>query len=101
MQDYVEQRDDGYYIAGTRIALDSIVLAFKDGEPPEAILRCFPMAGPLVRVFGAIVFYLENKEKVEAYLSDQERLWDEVKAKETVLPEALSVRLASPNRSNV
>ncbi len=59
------------------------------------------MAGPLVRVFGAIVFYLENKEKVEAYLADQERLWGEVKAKETVLPEALSVRLASPNRSNV
>ena len=52
-------------------------------------------------MFGAIVFYLENKEKVEAYLADQERLWDEVKAKETVLPEALSVRLASPNRSNV
>lgn len=32
MQDYVEQRGCGYYIAGTRIALDSIVLAFKDGE---------------------------------------------------------------------
>jgi uncharacterized protein (DUF433 family) len=101
MQDYVEQRDGGYYIAGTRIALDSIVLAFKDGESPETILQSFPMAGPLVRVFGAIVFYLENREKVEAYLADQERLWDEVKAKETVLPEALSVRLASPNRSNV
>jgi len=77
MQNYVEQRDGGYYIAGTRIALDSIVLAFKNGEPPEAILRSFPMAGPLVRLFGAIVFYLENKEKVEAYLADQERLWDE------------------------
>ena len=59
------------------------------------------MAGPLVRVFGAIVFYLENKEKVEAYLADQERLWDEVKAKVTVLPEALSARLASPDRPNV
>ena len=68
MQDYVEQRDGGYYIAGTRIALDSIVLAFKDGESPETILRSFPMAGPLVRVYGAIIFYLENKEKVEAYL---------------------------------
>ena len=101
MQDYVEQREGGYYIAGTRIALDSIVLAFKDGEPPEAILRSFPMAGPLVRVFGAIVFYLENKEKVEAYLADQERLWNEVKAKETVLPEALSARLTSPNRLDV
>ena len=97
MQNYVEQRGGGYYIAGTRIALDSIVLAFKDGESPETILQSFPMAGPLVRVFGAIVFYLENKEKVEAYLADQERLWDEVKAKVTVLPEALSARLASPN----
>lgn len=38
MQDYVEQRDGGYFIAGTRIALDGIVLAFKDGEPPETIL---------------------------------------------------------------
>lgn len=101
MENYVEQRDGGYYIAGTRIALDSIVLAFKDGESPEAILRSFPMVGPLVRVFGAIVFYLENKEKVEAYLADQERLWAEVKTKETELSEGLSVRLASPNRSNV
>jgi uncharacterized protein (DUF433 family) len=92
MQDYVEQRDGGYYIAGTRIALDSIVLAFKDGESPETILQSFPMAGPLVRVYGAIIFYLENREKVEAYLRDQERLWDE-KAKETELPETLSVRL--------
>ena len=55
MQDYVEQRG-GYYIAGTRIALDSIVLAFKDGESPETILQSFPMAGPLVRVYGAIIF---------------------------------------------
>jgi uncharacterized protein (DUF433 family) len=93
VQDYVEQRDGGYYIAGTRIALDSIVLAFKDGESPETILQSFPMAGPLVRVYGVIIFYLENREKVEAYLRDQERLWDEMKATETELPETLSVRL--------
>jgi hypothetical protein len=59
------------------------------------------MASPLVRVYGAIIFYLENPEMIEAYLRDQERLWAEVKAKETVLPEALSARLASPNRSDV
>jgi uncharacterized protein (DUF433 family) len=85
MQDYVEQRGGGYYIARTRIALDSIVLAFKDGESPETILQSFPMAGPLVRVYGAIIFYLENQEKSETYLRDQERLW--------ALPEALSTRL--------
>jgi hypothetical protein len=35
------------------------------------------VAGPLVRIYGAITFYLENKDKVEAYLKDQERLWKE------------------------
>jgi hypothetical protein len=31
------------------------------------------MAGPLVRIYGAITFYLENKEKVEAHLREQDR----------------------------
>ena len=66
METYVEERDGGYYIAGTGISLDSIVHAFQDGESPEGILDSFPMAGPLVRIYGAITSYLENKEKVEA-----------------------------------
>ncbi len=93
MQDYVEQREGGYYIAGTRIALDSVIVAFKDGQSPETILQSFPMAGPLVRIYGAIIFYLENTEKIEAYLRDQERLWAEVTTRETELPEALAARL--------
>ena len=76
MQSYVEERDGGYYIAGTRISFDSIVRAFQAGESPDEILRSFPMAGPLVRIYGAITFYLENTEKVEAYLRDQEQRWD-------------------------
>src|SRR3974377_1514860 len=75
MQNYVEERDGGYYVAGTRISLGSIVHAFQDGESPEGILRSFPMAGPLVRIYGAITFYLENKEKVEEYLRAQEQRW--------------------------
>lgn len=78
MQNYVEERDGGYYIAGSRISLDSIVHAFQDGESPEEILRSFPMAGPLVRIYGAITFYLENTEKVEAYLREQDRRWDDL-----------------------
>ncbi len=93
MQDYVEQRDGGYYISGTRIGLDGLILAFKDGESPETILQSFPLAGPLVRVYGAIIFYLENTEEVEAYLRDQERLWAEVKTRETELADALAARL--------
>ena len=29
MENYVDERDGGYYIAGTRISLDSIVHAFR------------------------------------------------------------------------
>lgn len=93
MQEYVEEREGGYYIAGTRIALDSMVGAFKAGESPETILRSFPLAGPLVRIYGAITFYLENKTNVEACLKDQERLWKEAVIHQTDLPESLARRL--------
>lgn len=93
MQHYVEERDGGYYIAGTRISLDSIVHAFQDGESPEGILRSFPMAGPLVRVYGAITFYLENKEKVEAYLRNQDRRWDTLRRERAKSADPLTKRL--------
>jgi hypothetical protein len=44
-------------------------------------------------VYGAIIFYVENQEKVKGYLRDQERLWAEVKTKESELHEALSALL--------
>jgi hypothetical protein len=47
MERYVEQRDGGYYIAGTRISLDSVVHAFRNGASPETILRSFPLIGSL------------------------------------------------------
>lgn len=34
---YVEKRDKGYWIVGTRVLLDSVVLAFLDGISPETI----------------------------------------------------------------
>jgi uncharacterized protein (DUF433 family) len=93
MRDYVEQRDGGYYVADTRISLDSIVHAFQDGESPEGILRSFPMAGPLVRIYGAITFYLENQEKVDAYLKRRDRLWDELARKQAESHHPLANRL--------
>ena len=41
---YVERRDEGYWIAGTRVSLDSVVFAFLDGLSPETIAaECFPV----------------------------------------------------------
>jgi hypothetical protein len=39
---YVEQRDGGYYVAGERVSLDSLVYAFRRVSSPESIRRSFP-----------------------------------------------------------
>ena len=39
--EYIEQRNGGYYVAGTRISLDSVVYSFNDGQSPEAIQEDF------------------------------------------------------------
>lgn len=67
MKAYVERREGGYYVAGSRISLDSVLRPFKDGASPESILKSLPLIGSLEKVYGVITFYLANKEAVEAY----------------------------------
>jgi uncharacterized protein (DUF433 family) len=85
---YVEQRDGGYYIAGSRVSLDSVVYAFLRGESPDDIAESFP-AISLEQVFGAIAFYLANRESIDAYLRDGRadfaRMRDEARRKHPAL----------------
>ncbi len=37
--EYIEQRSGGYYVAGTRISLDSVVCAFNRGDSQESMAR--------------------------------------------------------------
>jgi hypothetical protein len=39
--EYIEQRNGGFYVAGTRVSLDSIVYSFKGGDSPETIRQNF------------------------------------------------------------
>lgn len=69
---YVEQRGDGWYLAGDRISVDSIIYSFREGLSPEAISReCFPSL-TLEQVYGAITFYLANRAELDAYLEKAE-----------------------------
>jgi hypothetical protein len=47
----------------------------------------------LEKVYGAITFYLANKEAVQVYLCEQERLSQELAAKYAPLPATLSEKL--------
>lgn len=64
---YVEWRDEGYWIANSRVSLDTIVYAFLDGQSPEAIAQSLPVL-TLEQVYGAIAFYLAHQSEVETYL---------------------------------
>ena len=66
--EYVEQHDGGYWVAGSRISLDSVVYAFLEGLAPETIVaECFPVL-TLEQVYGAITYYLAHRAEVDAYL---------------------------------
>jgi uncharacterized protein (DUF433 family) len=71
--EYIEQRNGGYYVAGTRISLDSVVYAFNRGESPEQILESYPALGSLARVYGGIAFYLEHKADIDHHLEESAR----------------------------
>ena len=69
---YVEQREKGYWISGSRVSLESVVFAFLDGLSPETIAsECFPVL-TLEQVYGAITYYLSHRQAVDAYLKQVE-----------------------------
>ena len=72
-QPYVDFHHDGYWVAGTRISLDSIVYRWREGLSPEAIQReCFSVLS-LRHVYGAITYYLEHQTEIDAYLLQAEQ----------------------------
>lgn len=73
--EYVEQREGFYRVAGTRVSLDSIVYAFLSGQSAESIAQSFPVL-TLEQVYGAITFYLANRDTIDRYLELQEQDYD-------------------------
>jgi uncharacterized protein (DUF433 family) len=96
-RDYVEQRDGNYYVSGTRVSLDSIVHAFRQGESPETICQNFEVLR-LEEVYGAIAYYLANQVTIDAYVASQAGKWMEGKRKAEPLPASLRDRLARARR---
>src|ERR1017187_9625763 len=70
--EYIEQRNGGYYLAGTGISLDSVVYSFNEGLSPEAIQEDFPLL-KRSQIYGAIAFYLDHQAEIDKYLEDAVR----------------------------
>jgi uncharacterized protein (DUF433 family) len=76
--EYVEQRNGGYYVAGTRVSLDSVVYAFLRGATPEGIQSSFTSLN-LEQIFGSLAYYLANREKIDEYLRRQKAEFDRMR----------------------
>ena len=86
---YVEVRNGGYYVAGTRIGLDGLVYEFRRGVVADDMFRSYPSIGSLAKVYGTITFILEHPEEIDAYLEAQDRRWEAFMAANPLPPEML------------
>lgn len=91
-KEYIEQREGGYYVSGTRVSLDSLIHAFRRGESPETICQNFEVL-LLEEVYGAIAYYLANQAHMDAYLDMQKQNWIRSKREAEPLPGSLRERL--------
>ena len=78
---YLEARNGGYYVAGSRIGLALLANEFWRGRSAEAIFEAYPSVGTLAKVYGVLTFILEHPTEVEAYLNEEERVLEAVQAR--------------------
>lgn len=73
---YVSEDPNGVLrVGGTRVSLDSIVLAFQQGQSPESIRQHYPILR-LEDVYGALTYYLAHQREVDDYLRRQDAAWE-------------------------
>ncbi|HEX6901213.1 MAG TPA: DUF433 domain-containing protein [Thermoanaerobaculia bacterium] len=73
--EYIENRNQGYWISGTRVSLDSVVYAFLNGQTAETIAQSFPSLS-LEQVYGAITYYLAHRAEIDRYLRQSEEVYE-------------------------
>jgi uncharacterized protein (DUF433 family) len=91
-KEYVEERNGGLYLAGTRVSLDSIVQCFNEGMSPETILGEFDSL-TLAQVYGAIAHYLDNQPAIDVYRVRQKQRSEQMRRAAEPLPTDLRRRL--------
>jgi uncharacterized protein (DUF433 family) len=91
-KEYVERRAGSLYLSGSRVPLARIVYEFRNGAAPEAIRLAYP-ALSLEQVYGAIAFFLANKEEAERDLAERGRTEDEIVKSHPPLPHELRRKL--------
>ena len=76
---YVRKNEQGDLRVGELdVSLDSVVIAYRQGYSAEVIQQLYP-ALTLEEVYGAVAFYLANRDEVDQYLNRQESRWTQLR----------------------
>jgi uncharacterized protein (DUF433 family) len=87
-------------VSQKRVMLDGIVAAFWEGHSPEMIRQEYP-ALTLEEVYGAIAYYLANRDEVDRYMERQQQLWDELRRQVEQTPCPVVERLRALRKAAV
>ena len=58
-------------VSGTRVTLDTVVYAFREGATAEEIVIKYPSLD-LADVYATVAYYLQHQQETEAYLATRE-----------------------------
>jgi uncharacterized protein (DUF433 family) len=65
-------------VGGTRVSLDSVIFAFKEGATPEEIVQQYSSLN-LADVYAVISYYLQHHDEIEAYLQARRNQREEIR----------------------
>jgi uncharacterized protein (DUF433 family) len=72
-------RDGVIRVGGTRVTLESVVAAFKNGATAEQIAHDYPVVD-LADVYAVITYYLRHRAEVEQYVAEQRQEGAQIRA---------------------
>jgi uncharacterized protein (DUF433 family) len=78
-------------VGGTRVTLDTLVAAYREGATPETIADQYP-ALRLADVYTALGYYIGHQEEVNAYLSSRRQQAAQVRQENETRFSPLGVR---------
>lgn len=79
-------------IGDTRVLLELVIGAFREGATPEAIVQRYPTTN-LAQIYAVVAYYLRHRDVVERYLSEREQAADALRKRiESAQPDMRDIR---------
>ena len=79
-------------VGNSRVLLEIVIRAFQDGASAESIVYSYSTL-TLADAYGAIAYYLKNKDEIEEYLDKREEWAESVKQRlEAIQPDLSQIR---------